>query len=120
MAWRFTYDQLTTSHSYVVATFNLRDPFDGQYTLIEITRMTFFPTIFFYLLFIKEMLLLLKETFSGFTLAYPYLPTPPLGQDMTEGQFLSGVSQVWIQSFPSPRLVASPRLKNPDCPTIYP
>ena len=28
--------------------------------------------------------------------------------------------QVWIQSFPSPRLVASPRLKNLVCPTIYP
>ena len=28
-----------------------------------------------------------------------YLPTPPLGQDMTQGQFLSGVWQVWIQSF---------------------
>ena len=50
----------------------------------------------------------------------PYLPTPPLGQDMTQGQFLSGVQQVWIQSFPSPRLVASPRLKNLVCPTIYP
>ena len=36
-------------------------------------------------------------------------PTPPLGQDMTQGQFLSGV---WIQSFPSPILVASPRLNN--------
>ena len=24
-------------------------------------------------------------------LVYTYLPTPPLGQDMTEGQFLSGV-----------------------------
>ncbi len=35
-----------------------------------------------------------------------YLPTPPLGQDMTQGQFLSRVLQVWIQSFPSPRLVA--------------
>ena len=22
---------------------------------------------------------------------YPYLPTPPLGQDMIQGQFLSGV-----------------------------
>ena len=50
----------------------------------------------------------------------PYLPTPPLGQDITQGQFLSGVQQVWIQSFPSPRLVASPRLKNTVCPTIYP
>ena len=27
-----------------------------------------------------------------------YLPTPPLGQDMTQGQFLSGVYQVSIQS----------------------
>ena len=49
-----------------------------------------------------------------------YLPTSPLGQDMTQGQFLSGVSQVWIQSFPSSRLVASSRLKNLVCPTIYP
>ena len=47
-------------------------------------------------------------------------PTPPLGQDMTQGQFLSGVQPVWIQSFPSSRLVASPRLKNLVCPTIYP
>ena len=51
---------------------------------------------------------------------YHIYPTPPLGQDMTQGQFLSGVYQVWIQSFPSPRLVASPRLKNLVCPTIYP
>ena len=51
---------------------------------------------------------------------YSYLPTPPLGQDMTQGQFLSGVLQVWIQSFLSPRLVASPRLKNLVCPTILP
>ena len=52
-------------------------------------------------------------------LGYSYLPTPLLVQDMTQGQFLSGVSQVWIQSFPSPGLVASPRLKTV-CPTIYP
>ena len=25
------------------------------------------------------------------TTSYSYLPTPPLGQDMTQGQFLSGV-----------------------------
>ena len=30
---------------------------------------------------------------------------------MTQGQFLSGVKQILIQSFPSPRLAASPRLK---------
>ena len=53
-------------------------------------------------------------------LVYSYLPTPPLGKDMTQGQFLSGVQQVLSQSFPSPRLVASPRLKNLVCPTIYP
>ena len=29
-----------------------------------------------------------------------YLPTPPpLGQDVTQGQFLSGVYQIWIQKF---------------------
>ena len=38
-------------------------------------------------------------------------PTPLLEQDMTQGQFLSRVYQVWIESFPSPRLVASLRLK---------
>ena len=27
----------------------------------------------------------------------PYLPTPPLEQGMTKGQFLSGVEHVWIQ-----------------------
>ena len=26
--------------------------------------------------------------------ASPYLPTPPLGPDMNQGQFLSGVEQV--------------------------
>ena len=34
--------------------------------------------------------------------------------------FLSGVQQVSIQCFPSPRLVTSPSLKNLVCPTIYP
>ena len=38
--------------------------------------------------------------------SFTILSTPPLGQDMTQGQFLSGVLQVWIQSFPSPRPVA--------------
>ena len=32
-------------------------------------------------------------------IALPYLPTPPLGLDMTQGQFLSGVWQVWTQFF---------------------
>ena len=52
-------------------------------------------------------------------LGLSYLPTPPLGQDMTQGQFLSGVYQAGIQSFPSPRLVVSSRLKKSVCPTIY-
>ena len=47
-------------------------------------------------------------------------PTPPLGQDMTKGQFLCRVLQVWIQIITSPRLIASPRLKNTVCPTICP
>ena len=34
---------------------------------------------------------------------------------MTQGQFLSGLWQVWIQSFPFPRLVASQRLKSLVC-----
>ena len=40
--------------------------------------------------------------------------TQPLcsGRIWHKVNFLSGVSLVWIQSFPSPRLVASPRLKN--------
>ena len=45
-------------------------------------------------------------------LPFPYLPIPSLGQDMTQGQFLSGVYQVWIQSFTS-RLVGSSRAEEP-------
>ena len=56
--------------------------------------------------------------FTNKQFIFPNLPTPPLGQDMTQGHFLSGVWQVWVQSFPSPRLVASPKLKNLVCPTI--
>ena len=45
-----------------------------------------------------------------------YLPTPLLGQDMTQGQFFK-----WsLTGFPSSRLVVPPRLKNLVCPTIYP
>ena len=49
----------------------------------------------------------------------------PIYQPLRSGRIwhkvnvLSGVLQVWIQSFPFPRLVASPRLKNSVCPTIY-
>ena len=33
----------------------------------------------------------LRSPIFPYFLLYPYLPTPPLGQDMTQGQFLSGV-----------------------------
>ncbi len=33
-----------------------------------------------------------RDLIPGQVISYlPYLPTPPLGQDMTQGQFLSGV-----------------------------
>ena len=44
-------------------------------------------------------------------------PIPP---PWTGSWFLSQVQQIWIQSFPSPKLVATPRLKSPVCPTIHP
>ena len=57
----------------------------------------------------------------GLSVAQGYLlilftnPSTRAGYD-TRSIFLSGVYRVWI----SPRLVASPRLKNLVCPTIYP
>ena len=47
---------------------------------------------------------------------YIYLTTPLLGQDMTQGQFLSGV---WTQSFPS-RLVALTKAEEPSMPDYLP
>ena len=32
-----------------------------------------------------------KDTWQGCEIVYHIYPTPPLGQDMTQGQFLSGV-----------------------------
>ena len=51
---------------------------------------------------------------------YTYLPITPLWQDMTRGQFLKRGLIVLNTKFPSPRLVVSPRLEKPVCPTIYP
>ena len=51
---------------------------------------------------------------------WSYLPTPPLGQDMTQGQFLSEVQQVWIQSFPSPRLVFVTKAEEPSLSNYLP
>ena len=44
--------------------------------------------------------------------SYIYIPTILHKWDVTQGQFLSKVQQVWIQSFPSFILVAIPRLKS--------
>ena len=44
--------------------------------------------------------------------AYMYLPTLPHSKNVTPGQFLNWVFQVWIQSFLSPRLFAMPSLPN--------
>ena len=51
-----------------------------------------------------------------------YLFIQPLcyKENVTQGQFLSDVQMVWIQYFPSPRLVTIPNLKRLVCPTIYP
>ena len=49
-----------------------------------------------------------------------HLPNPTHDQDVTQGQILNGVLQVWILSFPSPRLVAIPKLKSPVYLTILP
>ena len=46
--------------------------------------------------------------------------TTPDESDATGGQFLNVVKQVWIQSFPFPRLVVISVLKSPACPIIYP
>ena len=46
-------------------------------------------------------------------------PPPPLGQDITRSIFYAEFNGFEF-SFPSPRLVASPRLKNLVCRTIYP
>ena len=61
----------------------------------------------------------LSVFFCGYMIIYIYL-TPLHKQKSTQGQFLSKVKHVRIQSFPSPELIALPRLKNPVCSTICP
>ena len=41
-------------------------------------------------------------------------------QSETQNKFLSSVQLVWIQNFLFPRIVALPRLKDPDCPKESP
>ena len=47
-------------------------------------------------------------------------PTTPQDHDSGQGQFLSEVQQVSVQTFPSLRSVATPSLKITVCPSIYP
>ena len=68
--------------------------FFNQIYMCENAHICNYPTSVNYLL----------ETVSKKTCIY--LPTPPHRQDVIQGQFLSGVQQVWIQNFPFPRLVA--------------
>ena len=48
-----------------------------------------------------------------------YLPNLSGWVECGTRSILSGALQAWIKSFPSPRLVAIPRLKSSVCPTIY-
>ena len=45
-------------------------------------------------------------------------PSPHHWQDLTQGHFLR-LQPAWIQSFPSPRSVAIPRLKRAFCSIVY-
>ena len=49
-------------------------------------RLVIFVDLFIYLFLVKN-----KQTNSFLLPSLSYLPTPPLGQNMTQGQFLSGV-----------------------------
>ena len=48
-----------------------------------------------------------------------YLPTLSRQQDVTLGQFLSRIQQVWLQSFLSPKPAAVPKLKSPVYTNIF-
>ena len=66
-------------------------------------RLFFFPFLFFnFIVFLSVLTLLIQLLIAKINLSllflkivlkslYSYLPTPPLEQDMTQGQFLSGV-----------------------------
>ena len=43
---------------------------------------------------------------------YVFTQTKNLNQNLTQEQFLSCVKLVWIQSFPSPRLIDLAKLRN--------
>ena len=47
-------------------------------------------------------------------------PTLPHEQDVTHGQYLSGVLLTWIKSFLSSRLIAIPKFNHLVISTIYP
>ena len=66
------------------------------------------------------LILTIKQVSSSYSLAAVciYLTPPPRSRYDTRGRFLIKVQLVWIQSFPSLRLVEA-RLKNLVYPTIY-
>ena len=65
-----------------------------------------------------DILFMTKKRKNGLIL---YMFTQPLCYelDVIKGQFHNGVQLVWIQSFPSPRLVDIKKLKSPVYLTIY-
>ena len=54
------------------------------------------------------------------TKKYSEFPQPLFhNQNATQSKFLGRVQLVWIQTLPSPKLVALSNLKNPICSVIY-
>ena len=63
----------------------------------------------------------LSLSLSRYLSLYIYVFTNHLfDQDVIQGLFSSEIQHIWIQSFPSPRLVIIPRLKSSILPTGYP
>ena len=64
---------------------------------------------------------LMKDVINGKFLSRVFFTQSLLHeQDVITGQFYSRVQLVWIESFPSLRLVAQPWLNDPFCFTIFP
>ena len=89
--------------------------------------MTFFVLIF--LTKIHLLLLIPNYLYSLTVVVYFILmwwndicicPNSQQGQYVRQGQILSSIEQVWIQSFSCPRLDATPELQSLVYPTLYP
>ena len=110
----------------IFSNFNIYSQITGVSSILYIT---YFPenmniqhiliysiyTNIFYIYFIIFM-----NTVYTYKTCYLYLPTPPHKHNTTQRQFLCEVEKVLIQSFPSPILVAIPRLKSLISSTVYP